>query len=138
MDTDLVSDAMRAFRDMAIEVRNYYACVVGGLKRKPNTHVKANELRDFLSNVPASLAQKIKDDGHAWTWETLCEACQYVPRPIIDNGRYLWTDRNISVFLERDDLVVEAGMGSVTKNDLALIQDSYYDIFRRDAEYTSS
>ena len=79
--------AMIGFRQVANELREYYACEVGGLIRQASTKLNSAELSNFLADVnpkkPGNqdlykkLTQRLTLDGHEWTWRDLCEFIEF-------------------------------------------------------------
>ena len=134
-----VNAAMIAFRQIAIDIRNYYACEVGGVTIKPNKQLDPIELKIFLEKVSqdtgtaAKLAKRIKEDKNPWTWDDIRNFCLFAndyAHPSIGTGNRL----TMNDFLDRDDLHITVEKSHMKKRGIKTLLksflESYDQIFR--------
>lgn len=139
-----VNRAMIEFRQVAVDIRNYYACAVGGVTMKPNKQLDRNELKIFLEKVGSDpnrqdpgmvdkLAKTIKEDKNPWTWDDITNFCSFAneyAHPSINTGDRL----TMNDFLDRNDLNITVEKYRMTKGRIKTLLksflESYDEIFR--------
>ena len=133
-----VVTAMLGFRYMAAEVRDYYACLVGGLQRSANTRLDPNDLSKFLADVQPhqpknpDLEQRLKrslsNDRQNFTWDELCNFIEFVDTTIAQSQ--VCSNRpSLQRFLETPDLNISVSGRGITKANVKRIASAFVDAY---------
>lgn len=122
-----VSRAMLGFRQVATEIRDYYACEVGGLQRQSTKLLRPAELHKFLADVQPgnpgnselakALATRLKDDKQPWTWEELCKFCEFSNKFAHPDAKDTMDSRAMQAFMVDPALIIPKVQASHTFNN---------------------
>jgi len=113
-----------SLRQIAFNIRNYYARKVGGVSSQENGLPHPDNLRLFLEKVgrdeelTAKLTRAMEEDNNTWKWKDLCSFCTFAnatahpPVEIKGGSRYA-----IGVFFESETFHTTLQTWNVRKRD---------------------